>query len=617
MTGKDLNMRVWKSIYMKKLVVAVLLYCCISAVHGQVKFYTLVSEGTVGYKKTFQVQYIIEGAQKIKDFHNSRFSDFNIEDEFEIPSTPTISAQTLQLVDAYSRIVVLSPRKTGVLVVPGATAKIDGKLMHSNSVKVVVHQSGLSSVPDPDVDRERVEDESEIKPGEDIEQKIRENFYLKGEANKTSCYVGEPVMVVYKAYSRLNANSQVVRRPSLTGFSVVEMVDSYDNRPEIEKIGNKSFFTHLIRKAQLFPLQAGTFTLDAAEVESTIYFYRSSESGLNDDLQRLLERSTVDQPPAFTRVEHKAVLTSKPFSISVKPLPEAGQPLNFSGAVGMYNIAVRIMKSELQQGEPGKLQVMISGNGNFPLVTSPTVQWPAGVEVAEPSVKEDLNKFIYPLQGGKIFEYNFSSKDTGTFSVPAVEFSYFDPKLKKYVTKRSQPATFHIHKGIKAASIPVRNISPIKIDPPTPIYWYLLGMLAVGISGYLIYFLWAMYKSRKKTSPVITQPEARKYTENIFDDPFNLARQALYKGDKKIFYTEVQRVLWKTVAEKCQTAPSALNKQNIVIQLRGCKLSEDIISELQYLLNECEWAVYTPSLDEKDMNKILSSAQRIKRQLSG
>ncbi len=185
-------------------------------------------------------------------------------------------------------------------------------------------------------------------------------------------------MVVYKAYSRLNANSQVVRRPSLTGFSVIEMVDSYDNRPEIEKIDGKPFFTHLIRKAQLFPLQAGTFTLDAAEVESTIYFYRNPESGISDDLQRLLERSTVDQPPAFTRVEHKAILKSKPFSISVKPLPEAGKPANFSGAVGQYNIALRLMKSQLQQGEPGKLQLMVSGNGNFPLVTAPSIEWPKG-----------------------------------------------------------------------------------------------------------------------------------------------------------------------------------------------------------------------------------------------
>ena len=609
-------MKAWKLQYIKEFAFAFVLFCCSIDVHAQAKFYTRVSEGSIGYKKTFQIQYIIEGAKDIKDFSNSKFPDFIIEDEFEIPTTPTISAESLQLVDVYSKIIVLSPKRTGTLFVPGASAKIDGKLMHSNSVKVVVQQSGLSSIPEPDVEKERVEDESEIKPGENIEQKIKENFYLKGESNKTNCYVGEPVMVVYKAYSRLNANSQVVRRPSLTGFSVIEMVDSYDNRPEVEKIDGKPFFTHLIRKAQLFPLQAGTFTLDAAEVESTIYFYRNPDSGISDDLQRLLEKSTIDQPPAFTRVEHKTVLRSKPFSISVKPLPEAGQPTSFSGAVGQYNIALRLIKSQLQQGEPGKLQVMISGNGNFPLVTAPAIEWPAHIEVTEPLVKEELNKFVYPLQGGKIFEYSFSSKDTGSFAIPAVEFSYFDPKLQKYITKKSGTANFNIHKGVKYGTVAPRKIVPVNFDPPLPMHWYWFGMVAMVVSGYCIYLLWAKFKSRKKEKAIIQKPREQKFSENIFEDPFNRARQALYKSDKKTFYTEIQRVLWKIVAEKCQVIPSALNKQNITSQLRNCKISEDTISELQYVLNECEWAVYTPSVDEKDMNKILSSAQTIKKQLA-
>lgn len=608
-------MRVWKLLYIKLLFTAVLVYCCTAATNAQVKFYTLVSEGTVGYKRTFQVQYIIEGAKIIKDFRSSKFSDFHIEDEFELPSTPTISAQTLQLVDAYSKIIVLSPKKTGVLTVPGATAKIDGKLMKSNAVKVVVRQSGLSSFPDPEAERVRVEDESEIKPGESIDQKIEDNFFLKGQANKADCYVGEPVMVEYKAYSRLNATSQVVRRPSLTGFSVIEMVDSYDSRPEIEKIGERPFFTHLIRKAQLFPLQAGTFMLDAAEVESTIYFYRNSDSAISDDLQRLLERSTVDQPPAFTRVEHKAVLKSKPFSISVKPLPEAGQPANFSGAVGQYNLALRLIKSELQQGEPGRLQVMISGSGNFPLVTAPSIEWPEGIEVAEPSVKEELNKSVYPLQGGKVFDYPFSSRDTGSFSIPAVEFSYFDPKRKSYVTKKSGSATFHVRKGVKSAIAPVRPITRVDIDPPVPAYWYAVGMITMVLTGFAIYFFLAKQKLRQKKSSAPQKLPAEKPAESIFEDPFNLARNALYKGDKKTFYTEIQRVLWQTVAEKCEAKPSALNKQNIAKQLRNCQISEDTISELQYILNECEWAVYTPSVDEKDMNKILSAAQTVRQSI--
>jgi hypothetical protein len=610
------GMRVWKLLRITKYTALVLLFFSSVHVHAQAKFYTLVSEGTVGYQKTFQVQYIIEGAKKIENFRNSLFTDFIIQDEFEIPSSPTISAQTSQLVDAYSKIVVLSPTKTGVLTVPGATAKIDGKLMHSNPVKITVRQSSLSSMPDPDDEKERVEDESEIKPGESIEEKIRKNFFLKGETNKHTCYVGEAVMVVYKAYSRLNANSQVVKRPSLTGFSVIEMVDSYDNRPQVEKINGKPFYTHLIRKVQLFPLQEGTFELDAAEVESTIYFMRNSDTGTADDLQWLLERSTIDQPAVFTRVEYKTTLKSKPFSVSVKPLPKAGQPDNFSGAVGEFNIGLRLIKSELQQGEPGKLQVMISGNGNFPLVTAPEIEWPEGIEVLDPLVKEDLNKFIYPLKGGKIFEYPFSCKDTGSFTIPAVEFSYFDPNSKKYITKKSSSTTFHVAKGKIQKQFITRAI-PVKFDPPTPVYWYWVAMIGMAITGYAIYMVWN--RRRPSTKLKATRKEEvldkKESIENIFEDPFSRARQALYSGDKMQFYTETQRVLWKTVADKCKVNPSALNKQNVAVQLRECKIHEDIITELQYVLNECEWAVYTPSSDEKNMNKLLASAQKIKAQL--
>ena len=608
-------MKAWKLKYVKIFTFVFFLLGCALQMSAQAKFYTRVSEGSIGYKRTFQVQYIIEGAKEIKDFASVKFSDFKVEDEFEIPTTATISPETLQMVDVYSRIVVLSPKRTGTLVVPGASAKIDGKLMRSNAVQVVVQQSGLSSLPDPEMEKERVEDESEIKPGETIEKKIRDNFYLKGESNKTTCYVGEPIMVTYKAYSRLNANSQVVRRPSLTGFSVIEMVDSYDNRPEVEKIGDKAYFTHLIRKAQLFPLQAGTFTLDPAEVESTIYFFRNPDSDVGAQLERLLEKSTVDQPPSFTRVEHKTLLKSKPFNITVKPLPDAGQPANFSGAVGQFNIGVRLIKSKLQQGEPGKLQVMISGSGNFPLLTAPAIGWPAGIEVTEPLVKEELNKGIYPLNGGKIFEYSFSSRDTGSFTVPAVEFSYFDPKLQKYISKKSGSANFTIQKRTKAGAGMAGDVNRVKFDPPRPMYWYWFGMLAVAGLGYAAYLISSRIRSGRKAKRVIPIQREEKPVENIFEDPFNYARQALYKADKTTFYTEIQRVLWKTVADKCQAPPSGLNKQNITAQLRRCNVPEDMISELHYVLNECEWAVYTPSIDEKDMNKILSSAQRVRRQL--
>jgi hypothetical protein len=259
---------------------------------------------------------------------------------------------------------------------------------------------------------------------------------------------------------------------------------------------------------------------------------------------------------------------------------------------------------------------MISGNGNFPLVTAPLIEWPAGIEVSDPLVKEELNKFIYPLKGGKIFEYPFSSRDTGSFTIPAVQFSYFDPHLRKYITKKSGSTTFNVAKG-KILNQSVTRSTPVKFNPPTPGYWYWIAMIAMAITGYIIYIIWNARRPeiKLKSIPKAGIQESRESVVNIFEDPFSLARQALYSGDKMKFYNETQRALWKTVADKCKVNPSALNKQNIAVQLRACEIHEDIITELQYVLNECEWAVYTPSSDEKNMNKLLASAQKIKAQL--
>src|ERR1700712_475069 len=82
----------------------------------------------------------------------------------------------------------------------------------------------------------QVDDQSELKGNESVDDKIKKNFFLKADISKTTCYVGEGLMATFKVYSRLNASSRVVKRPSLTGFSVIEMVDAYNNEPDIEKI---------------------------------------------------------------------------------------------------------------------------------------------------------------------------------------------------------------------------------------------------------------------------------------------------------------------------------------------------------------------------------------------
>ena len=92
-------------------------------------------------------------------------------------------------------------------------------------------------------------------------------------------------------------------------------------------------------------------------------------------------------------------------------------------------------------------------------------------------------------------------------------------------------------------------------------------------------------------------------------DEFKSAKKSLAAEEKFGFYNEVQRVIWKTVAEKCSILPSALNKTNLAFRLRTQDVPESLITELSGVLGECEWALYTPETNTADMKELLARAE--------
>ena len=108
------------------------------SLQAQVKFYTVVSEPSISVRQTFQVRYVIEGAKEIKQLSIPGFNGFTVEDNFDVPN----SGLNPPLPDVYSKVIVLSPKRTGRFIIPGASAFIDGRLMKSNPLKVTVQQGG-------------------------------------------------------------------------------------------------------------------------------------------------------------------------------------------------------------------------------------------------------------------------------------------------------------------------------------------------------------------------------------------------------------------------------------------------------------------------------------------
>ncbi len=594
---------------------------------AQLHFTAQASTKEMGKSDYVQVQFIIENAKDIGNVQTPDLSDFNI---VEGPNQSTGMSITNGNMSQYKGIIfLLQPKRTGTLTIKPATATVDGQLMHSNALQITVHNKavqgnsnppGFNPLTDPTWPRAEppVDMDEVVRPGENVEDKIRRNFFVKVEVSKKDCYLGEPIVATYKLYARLRSDSRVTRHPSLNGFSVYDMVDPSDDRVSVEKINGKNFSVHIIRKTQLIPLQPGDVTLDPMEIDNNIYFIRATEGsdkkpdqGMGGLLDRLFEPDINGTP--FTQ---HIVLDTKPVIIHVKPLPDTGKPSDFNGAVGKYSIQASLDSKEVDTGDAANLSVIVKGSGNLPVINAPAVDWPQGMESYDVNSKENIDKTIAPLSGVKTYTYSFVAAKADKYSIPPVKLSYFDPSSRVYKTIETEPLSIVVKnsknkKHTNIAAVPANGTT----EDWTKYAWGSAAFLL--IAGTIIFIRIQIKKNALLKAEIARQAAALEKAKMVpaVVDPLKVSRDLMASGDFTNFYTSINRAIWKAVSDKLQLHPSELNKLNIASGLRARGWSDEEIIQLNSVLNECEMKLYTPEFSTTDMQRILNSAEEIMSKL--
>lgn len=595
---------------------------------AQVKFSAQASTNDMGKTEYVEIQFVIENAKEISNLQPPDFDDFTI---VQGPNQSTGMSVVNGNMTQYRGVsYLLQPKKTGTLTVKSASATVDGQVMHTKPIQITVRNNGgqsnkapgFSPLPDPawPGTQPPVDMDELLRPGENVADKIHRNFFIKVQVNKKDCFLGEPIVATYKLYARLRSDSRVTKHPSLNGFSVYDMVDPNDDRVSVEKLNGRNYSVHIIRKVQLIPLQAGDVTLDPVELDNNIYFIKTegsaaknSGSGLGGLLDRLFEPEVSGTP--FTQ---HIVLQSEPLTIHVKPLPDAGKPGDFNGAVGNYSIRASIDAKEVDTGDAAKLMVTIKGTGNLPLINAPVVDWPAGMESYDVNTKENIEKAQAPLGGSKTYTYSFVSNNLGNYVIPPVKLSYFDPNSKSYKTVETDPLHVQVNRTYRKKAPAAK---PIVIpEPKTEWTRYMWGGLAALLVGTTILLL--RRASRKKAAlkaerlKVLAEMAEKEKLAPVRVDPLLESRGFIFAADYGKFYGSVNRAVWKTVSEKLNLPASDLNKLNIAGNLRSQGWTENEINQLTNLLNECEMKLYTPEYNASDARRMLASAEEIVSRLT-
>lgn len=511
---------------------------------------------------------------------------------------------------------ILKANKPGVYKLLNASCEVDGKRINANPTTLIVKKS--KNEPQLNFDQQYsnskpdVLEDQYIKSGENVESKIREGMHLRLSLSKNSCYVGEPVVATYKLYSRLNSDCRLVQNPSFNGFSVIDLQAPDVTEKYFEEYKGQKYAVYVIRKSQLYPLIDGKIEVEPASIEGDVDLIKTpskSASHSSDIFEDIFFRETVTG---------KISLKTDSSFIIVKALP-SGKPEGFSGAVGKFIIQSKLAENVFNANKGGKLILSIEGYGNFPMINSPIINWPKGFEVFEPVTLENLDKTSVPVSGKKDFECEFNTNFAGDYTIPPINFSYFDPELNSYKTVSTAAISFKVlppksnfGNSENLADV-TSNDSQIGINSfyKSKIFMASSGAVFIG----LVFFL--LFKNKRKLEPVanLTDLQNDEHWSKIIDsrnsNPLIESEKCIKLDDCSKFYFLLNNEFKTFLSSKFGVEPNQISTSFVKDCMDKNNICNSTMLSVEQLLHEIEWRSYTPFVKDDQMELILLRTQEM------
>ncbi|HVZ97650.1 MAG TPA: BatD family protein [Chitinophagaceae bacterium] len=606
-------------------------------VYAQANFVAVCPQKKIGKNDYLQIEFRMENASAVESINPPAFKNFSV---VSGPNEATSSSDINGKIDqSVSVSFVLKPNGPGNYTIPPATAKADGKEFHTDPVSIqVTNSSAVSSASNglasslaplanfnfdfPDEPAGDDYDDYVLKKGENIHDKIKKDLFIKADVTKTSCYVNEPIVVTFKLYTRLRLQTTVTDEPSFNGFSVSEMDLNNHNSSFREKYNGRDYNVYVLRKVQLFPSQAGTITIDPLVTDDDVTFikqdYAGSQSG--DSFMDMMQNFANAMPQQGSLVQQHVTIKSEPVMITVKPLPDTGRPADFKGAVGSFTFQSSIQKNSFTTDDANSLKVSIAGAGNIQMVNPPKLSWPQGIDGYDAQISDTTDKNSVPLKGIKTFTYPFTVSVPGTYTIPGVSFSFFNPQTGTYKDLTSGPFTITVIQGKGIHSSPLLNV----VAKDSTGIWDVLRDHAMYLIAGLVLLAGILFGIFKKARPVkkpATNGEAQTKDDNIPEkqqperevpaNPLEEAHQKLSEGNSSAFYRTMDVSIRKYLSEKFKVPANELTRKRINDELDKCNVGLGTSLRLLSLMEKIELNLYAPPGSANEMADVYEKASEV------
>ncbi|MGB5106655.1 MAG: BatD family protein [Candidatus Zixiibacteriota bacterium] len=555
------------------------------------------------------VEYSVEIGGDVSNFPNvalPKLADFDVFSSGTSQSFTWINGKS-QNTKRY--VFRLSPKRAGRLEVPAFALDIDGKryMTQAQYVQVSPGRGGSqarNSNPNPQPRQRQAQGAI-----------TRDDLFIRTVADKDTVYVNEQITLSFKFFQGIELlQNPDYQAPQKTGFWVEDLGPQ---KSSYQTVAGRDYRVTEI-KTGLFPTSSGVQTIGSATLTCLV-----QDRPRNRDPFSIFNNFGVFG-------ETKSVkLASDPIEIVALPLPTRGKPVDFGGAVGQFTMSTSVDKTTVPVNEPITMTVRISGIGNVKTIGMPTIPEIPDFRTYQAGDSENIERVNYELGGSKIYEQVFIPKRAGTYTIPGLSFSYFDPKAKSYKTLTSEPIRVEATPSQDRFASQLQNLQTNRIDLAAKDIRYLkteagnlnsrrsqplamsplfLAFYLIPVLGYIAVIQQQRRKERFETDHGFRRlKQARKMAEGRLAK----AKAHLSSKDPDAFYTETNRSLIDYFADRYNLPAFGLTADKIKAFAAG-KQSDQLIAKMLELLQQCDFGRFAPGGSEhSQMQKLWEDARQL------
>jgi hypothetical protein len=577
----------------KYYILTFLLFWTSILIAQDVKFTAGVNKTTVGTGEQFQVDFSVNGSSS--NFNPPNFSGFQVLSGPNVSTSMESINGATTVTNSYSYI--LMAVKQGEFTIGPAAIVVNGKRLSTNAIRMKVvkgqpvqQSSGQSNGADNSIIEGNTAD-------------LAKSLFIKAVVDKTNVYLGEQLTVSFRIYTRVGIeDSRLDKVPDLNGFFNQDIKNPQQQQQvqwHVETYKGLKYNTADLKQTILFPEHAGNLTIEPMEMTLLVR-------------QPVQSKDIMDQffGGSFKQVRYKA--KSAPVVIHAKPLPEAGKPDSFAGAVGSFNIETSVDKTELKANEALNYKVKVTGAGNIKLLKTVNTNFPADFEKYDPKITDTTTERASGVAGSRIYNYLLIPRHEGEFTIDPIKFSYFNPATGRYVTLTSKAFKIKVNKGIAENNVTAlagadkqdikvldKDIRYIKTSDTS------LSKLGDGFFGSAGYYLLLTigpvlcigaynYRNRmlKLNSDIVLVKNKR--AGKVAAKHLASAQKQLLANNTAAFYEDVFKGIYGYLSDKLNILYANLDRETIASALKAKSLDEQLVSRALETLDLCEMARYAP-----------------------